>query len=152
MVSSRVGHQTTIEAFAELCGLLSAECSELVCSRVLSLFRHSDEGEPIVQPEAFSSALMAEWGGAVPLEVVEAALVRLSLTEAELESLLQNIRKISADGPLEGLDMNVRVDQALLAVTAAVRSNVSKGEAEVGEAASAVVVGSGWAVESGRNS
>ncbi|KAL3926635.1 MAG: hypothetical protein SGPRY_003209, partial [Prymnesium sp.] len=100
----------TIELFGELCGLLSADYSEVICNRVLSLLRECEDGEGLVRGEEVATTLMAEWGSALAIE------------------------QLAADGPQEGLDMKVRLDQLLLAVVGAVRTNAASGEQEVVEA------------------
>jgi hypothetical protein len=131
-VEASWGASVAVQAFGELCGMLSAEHSEVVSRRVLGLL--APTATPSLVPECgVAACLAAEDGdadGELPLSGVLEALPRLRLGASEESALsgeLTSLAEASGDGE------SVRLDRLLLSATAAMRKHASGAPADVVE-------------------
>ena len=126
-------HQThaAVQLFAELCGMLTDEHSEIVCRRVLGLLA-PDVTPPLLGGDStIAKALMLsdasdDADGAASVDAAVAALPRLRLAPDATEELDAAVRAHAA-GP------SVRLAKVMLASVASMRKHVADSPADVVE-------------------
>jgi hypothetical protein len=116
----------TVQLFGELCGMLSADYSEVVARRTLGLLA-PDATPPLLPADSIASTLAADGDdGRVGLEAALEALPRLRLSDQAASELESEVRGLDEGGA-------VRLDQLLLAAAFGVRNHAASGPADIVE-------------------
>lgn len=121
-----------VQAFGELCGMLSADHNEVVSRRVLTLLSPA-AAPPLLPSDGIASCLAAADGdddGEVPLTAAQDALPRLRLEASAQSALSEELSKL-ADASHDGA--SVRLDKLMLSATLAVRQHASGAPADIVE-------------------